>query len=160
MNIAKNKVVSIDYTLTDSENAVIDSSEGRQPLVYLHGNGNLIPGLEKELEGKSTGASFRASIPPHEAYGLRDERKMQQVPRTAFAQFPALEAGMRFRADGPQGSEVVTIIAVEADTVTVDANHPLAGQTLHFDVTVRDVRDATEEEIAHGHVHGPGGHQH
>lgn len=157
MKIEKDKVVSIDYTLTDAESEVIDSSEGGAPLAYLHGNGNLVPGLEKALEGKTTGDSVQVSIPPEEGYGLRDERKMGEVPRSAFAGVPDVQPGMQFQARGPNGTELVTVVAVGNDTVVVDGNHPLAGETLNFDVTVRDVRDATAQELEHGHAHGAGG---
>ncbi|MHA3771066.1 FKBP-type peptidyl-prolyl cis-trans isomerase [Verrucomicrobiota bacterium sgz303538] len=160
MKIEKDKVVSIDYTLTDGENEVIDSSKGGAPLAYLHGNGNLVPGLEKALEGKTTGESVKVSIPPEEGYGLRNEERVGEVPRSAFAGAPDVQPGMQFQARGPHGVELVTVVAVGNDTVTVDGNHPLAGETLNFDVTVRDVRDATAEELEHGHAHAPGGHHH
>ncbi len=160
MNIQHSTVVQIDYTLTDDRQQVIDSSAGGEPLTYLHGHGNLIPGLEKELEGRKVGEAFKISIPPGEAYGERDERKRQTVPRSAFQGIDRIEPGMRFRASGPEGEEAVLVLSVSEKEVVVDGNHPLAGQTLHFDVTVRGVRAATEEEVAHGHVHGPGGHHH
>jgi FKBP-type peptidyl-prolyl cis-trans isomerase SlyD len=160
MKIEKDKVVSIDYTLTDSESEVIDSSEGGAPLSYLHGNGNLVPGLEKALEGKTTGESLKVSIPPEEGYGARDDQKMGEIPRSAFTGAPDVQPGMQFQARGPQGTQTVTVVAVENDTVIVDGNHPLAGETLNFDVTVREIRDATAEELQHGHAHGAGGHHH
>jgi FKBP-type peptidyl-prolyl cis-trans isomerase SlyD len=159
MEIADQKVVSIDYTLTDSSGKVIDSSNGREPLAYLHGAGNIIPGLEKALTGKSTGDAVTANIPPGEAYGEKDPQLVQAVPRDRF---PAqnITVGMQFQAQGGGQSRVVTVVNLDPENVTIDANHPLAGETLNFDVKVVDVRDATAEELSHGHVHGAGGHQH
>ena len=159
MQVGKNKVVSIDYTLTNDGGQVIDTSQGREPLTYLHGAGNLIPGMEGGLEGKAAGDQTKLTIAPADAYGERDEQMVQDVPRSAFGTAD-VKAGMQFQARTPEGPRVVTIVGVKDDQVTVDANHPLAGQTLHFDVKVVDVRDATAEEISHGHVHGAGGHQH
>ncbi|MGB7160508.1 MAG: peptidylprolyl isomerase [Tepidisphaeraceae bacterium] len=158
--IGKDKVVSIDYTLKDGAGKVIDSSEGRDPLTYLHGHGGLIPGMEKGLEGKSTGDSFQLVVSPDEGYGQKDPNMVQPVPRANFGGAADIKPGMQFQAKTPQGARVVTVVDVSPDTVTVDANHPLAGETLHFDVSVKDVRDASPEEIAHGHAHGPGGHHH
>lgn len=160
MQVGKDKVVSIDYTLTNNNGQVLDSSQGRQPLAYLHGNQNIIPGLESALEGKQTGDSLKVSIPPEQAYGNHDPQMVQAVPRGAFKGVDNIQPGMQFQAQSPQGPRVVTVTKIEGDNVTVDANHPLAGQTLNFDVTVREVRDATDEEKSHGHVHGPGGHHH
>jgi FKBP-type peptidyl-prolyl cis-trans isomerase SlyD len=160
MQVAKNKVVSIDYTLKNDEGEVIDSSEGQEPLFYLHGNQNIVPGLEKALEGKMSGDQVQVSLAPSEAYGERNDALQQVVPREAFQGIDALEVGMQFRAESNAGQQIVTITAIDGDEVTVDGNHPLAGETLNFDVTVVDVRDATEEELEHGHVHGPGGHHH
>jgi FKBP-type peptidyl-prolyl cis-trans isomerase SlyD len=159
MQISKHKVVTMDYTLRDTEGAVIDSSEGQEPLAYIHGTGNIIPGLEQALEGKAAGDSLSVSITPEEAYGDRDESLLQVVPRNLF-DVPEVEAGMQFQTQSEQGPQIVTVVAVTEEEVTVDANHPLAGITLNFDVEVVDVRDATDDELSHGHVHGPGGHQH
>ncbi len=157
MPVSKDKVVSIDYKLTNQQGEVLDTSEGREPLSYLHGRGNIIPGLEKALEGKAQGESLQVTVPPDEAYGERQEGLQQQVPRDRFEGVPDLQAGMQFRVQTDAGDRIVTVIAVEGDTVTLDANHVLAGETLQFDVTIRDIRDATEEELTHGHAHGPGG---
>lgn len=160
MQIAKDKVVSIDYTLTDSAGSVLDSSKGHAPLSYLHGSGNIIPGLEKALEGKSAGDSLQVVVPPEQGYGVRDPKLIQDVPRTAFGK-AEVKAGMQFRAEGPNaGSRMVTVVSVQKDTVQIDANHPLAGQTLNFDVKIVSIREASQEELDHGHVHGPGGHHH
>jgi len=160
MKIAHEKVVSIHYTLTNKEGTVLDSSSGSDPLAYLHGFGNIIPGLENALEGKEKGEKLAVTVEPEQGYGARDEQLVQAVPRSAFKGVEELAPGMQFQAQGPQGARLVVVTQVAQDVVTVDANHPLAGQTLHFDVEVSEVRDATAEELEHGHVHGPHGHQH
>ncbi len=160
MQISKNKVVSIDYTLTDKDGNLIDSSKNHGPLLYIQGIGNLIPGLEKELEGKSKGDQVKAVIAPKDAYGERNDSLCQNVPRAQFENSGEIEVGMQFEVDTDQGGLVVTVTSVATDTITVDGNHPLAGIELHFDVTVKEIREATQEEIAHGHVHGEGGHHH
>jgi FKBP-type peptidyl-prolyl cis-trans isomerase SlyD len=156
MQISKNKVASIHYTLRDNQGTVIDSSEGREPLNYLHGAGNLILGMEEGLEGKSKGDKLKLKIEPSKGYGEKDDTLVQQVPRSAFGG-QEVKTGMRFSTN--QGG-VVTVTKVGLDSITVDGNHPLAGVELNFDVEVMDVRNATQEEISHGHVHGPGGHHH
>lgn len=161
MQISANKVVSIDYTLTNDQGQVLDSSSGRGPLAYLQGHHNIISGLENALEGLSAGDSVRVTIAPADAYGERDESLRQAVPRRMFEDAEQVTVGMQFHTVTEQGQQqIVTVTAVEVEHVTVDANHPLAGETLTFDVTVVDVRDATAEELDHGHVHGPGGHHH
>lgn len=156
MEITKNTVASIHYTLRDDDGTVIDSSEGRDPLQYLHGAGNLIPGMEEGLEGKSKGEKFNLKIEPDKGYGEKDENLVQKVPRSAFGD-QEVKPGMRFSTN--QGG-VVTVTDVGLESVTVDGNHPLAGVPLNFDVEIMDVRTATADEISHGHVHGAGGHQH
>jgi len=153
MKIKKNTVVSIDYTLKDDHGNVIDSSQGRGPLKYLHGNGNLIIGLEKALEGKDVGDSFSVTIPPEEGYGFVDEGLIQEVPRNLFDDSQGLEVGMQFQAQTEEGAYILTIKEIKGNTVVVDGNHPLAGQNLNFDIRVVDVREATPEELAHGHAH-------
>lgn len=161
MQIAAQKVVTIDYTLTDDQGNVIDSSQGGAPLAYIHGIGNIIPGLEVALEGKQAGDALKVSVPPREGYGERDEGMMQAVPRQMFETPDEIQVGMQFHTMTESGQPmVVTVVEASPETITVDANHPLAGQTLNFDVTVVEVRDATAEELEHGHVHGPEGHQH
>jgi FKBP-type peptidyl-prolyl cis-trans isomerase SlyD len=160
MAVAKDKIVSIDYTLTSDLGQVLDTSTGKEPLAYLHGAGNIIPGLEEALEGKAEGEQLNVQIPPERAYGQRDEKLVQAVPKTAFEGAPDLKTGMQFQANTNMGPRLLTIVDVAPEQVTVDANHPLAGVTLNFDVKVVDVRDATAEELSHGHPHGPGGQQH
>lgn len=161
MQIAKNSVVAFNYTLTDPQGQVIDTSQGKEPLTYLHGVGQIIPGLEKHLEGKEVGANVKVTVAPEEAYGIRDDRAIQQVPKAAFQGVPDIKPGMQFRAQGPQGqTQLVTVTKVEDDQITVDGNHPLAGVTLNFDVSIVSVREATKEEAEHGHAHGAGGHHH
>lgn len=160
MIIENNKVVSIDYKLCGDDGQVIDSSEGREPLAYLHGCGNIVSGLEEVLTGKAVGEAVKVSIPPEKGYGVRDEAKLVEVPKEKLQNPAQIEPGMQFQAETPEGPQVFTVAKVGDTSVTLDANHPLAGATLNFDVTVREVRDATEEEKTHGHVHGPGGHQH
>lgn len=160
MNISDKHVVTLNYTLRDNDNNIIDQSEDGT-FCYLHGASNIIPGLENALTGKSTGDSFSVSIAPEEGYGMRDEARMQDVPRDAFPADTPIEPGMQFHAQGPDEQPImVTVAAVDGDTVRIDGNHPLAGVTLNFDVTVADIRAASDEELQHGHVHGPGGHDH
>ena len=160
MQIAKNKVVSINYTLTDDAHNAIDSSDGTEPLTYLHGSNNIIPGLENALTGKSVGDKLKVTVAPEDGYGEREEDMVQVVPRDRFEPDAELEVGMQFQTPTDDSVSVVTITKVDADSVTVDANHPLAGLTLLFSVEVVEVRDASAEELSHGHVHGAGGHHH
>lgn len=156
MNITKHKVAAIHYTLRDSDGNVLDSSEGRDPLYYLHGANNLIPGMEEGLEGHAKGDHLQLDVAPEKGYGKHDPQLVEEVPRQAFGG-QNIEVGMQFETNDGQ---VVTVTNVSPEMVTVDANHPLADQNLHFDVEVVDVRDATADELAHGHVHGPGGAHH
>lgn len=156
MQISRNKVASIDYSLT-VDGQKVDSSERNGPIAYLHGVGGIVPGLERALEGKSAGDHFTIVVPPEQGYGPRNESLVASVPRSAFQGVAAVEKGMRFQTQQGQNVHTVMVVDVQEDTVKVDANHPLAGKDLGFDVTVRDVRDATPEELSHGHVHGPGG---
>jgi FKBP-type peptidyl-prolyl cis-trans isomerase SlyD len=160
MEITTQKVVTIDYTLTDDQGEVIESNVGGQSLAYLHGVGALIPGLEEALEGHRQGDTVEVTVPPEKAYGPRSDDMIQRVPKERFNTDRELEIGMQFQARSEHGMQILTIKGIEGDQVTVDANHPLAGQTLRFEVAIREVREATEEERTHGHVHGPGGHQH
>ncbi len=158
MTITKNRVASIDYTLTGDDGQVIDTSNGRGPLEYIHGQGNIIPGLEAALEGKTSGEALKVSIGAKEAYGEHNPKLVQPVPRSNFGGLNKIEVGMQFQARTPGGVHVVRVVNVDDENVTVDANHPLAGKTLHFDVKVVGVRDARPEELEHQHVcHAEGG---
>lgn len=159
MVIEKHRVVSIDYKLVDDDGDLIDSSDEGEPLVYLHGNGNIIPGLEKQLEGKKQGDSIACVLNPVDGYGERDESLVFTVGKDEF-EGSEVDVGMQFEAHGENGAQIVTVISVEGDEVKVDANHPLAGEKLHFDVKVVDVREASAEELEHGHVHGAHDHHH
>lgn len=160
MQIAERTVASFHYTLTDDAGRVIDSSSGHGPLTYLHGAGNIVPGLEKAMLGRSVGDAFDVVVAPEEGYGEPNEMLVQVVPRAAFQGVEELAVGMEFQAHTPQGPMSVAIAKIEGDEITVDGNHPLAGRTLHFAIEVTDVREASLEEVMHGHVHGEGGHHH
>jgi FKBP-type peptidyl-prolyl cis-trans isomerase SlyD len=161
MKIGSNAVVSIDYTLRSDKGQVLDSSDGGEPLTYLHGQGQIIPGLEAALAGKSKGDALKVVVPPKDGYGERTPDSTVRVRREELPEGQEPEVGMELEAEGPDGeSQQLWIVAVEKDSVVLSSDHPLAGETLHFDVTVRDVRAATEEELAHGHAHGEHGHDH
>ena len=160
MPIAQNSVVTIHYTLKDDAGEVIDSSREGDPIAYLHGHGNLVPGLERELEGKNSGDKINVSVSPEQGYGEYDKQLVQQVPRRALQGIANVKVGMRLQAQTPQGPRAVVVTRLVGDMVTIDGNHPLAGKNLNFDVEITDVREATEEELSHGHVHGAGGHHH
>ncbi len=165
MQIDKNSVVSFHYTVVTSEGDAVDKSEPNEPLVYLHGHGHIVPGLESQMAGKNSGDKFVAEVAAKDAYGEHDKELDLQVPLEVF---PAnvqsqIQPGFRFRAEHPtlQGNEVTfTVHQVEGPHAYVSGNHPLAGKNLKFDIEVVEVREATAEEIAHGHAHGPGGHHH
>lgn len=156
MNIEKDRVVSIDYELKDSEGTLIDRSES-EPLTYLHGNDNIIPGLERQLEGKKAGDRLAVTVAPADGYGDRDEELIFAVSKSDFAEPDKVEVGMQFQAHQEGSVNIVTVVGVTDDEVKVDANHPLAGKTLHFDVAVKEVREASIEELEHGHVHAASG---
>ena len=160
MQVATNKAITIHYTLTNQAGDVVDSSRDGDPLAYIHGIGALVPGLEKELEGKSAGDSVAVTVQPDDGYGHKTSELIQSVAKEAFAFDGEIEVGMRFEAETDHGIELVEVIEVDDETVTIDANHPLAGEALNFDVNVMDVRDATDEELEHGHIHAEGGCQH
>ena len=153
MQVSNQKVVSIHYTLTDNEGQILDTSNGREPLAYIQGMQNIIPGLESALEGKNTGDKVHVVISPENAYGNRNEELMQAIPRSAFGDVEDIQPGMQFQMETANGPIIITVTKVEGDEVFIDGNHPLAGQELTFDVEIMDVRDATAEEIEHGHVH-------
>lgn len=158
MSITKDSVASFHYTLKDDDGNTIDTSEGQEPLPYLHGAGNIVPGLERELEGCVIGDKLSVVVKPLDGYGELNETLMQELPKSMFAGVDDIQAGMDFHADTDNGQQMVTVTKVEGDTVTVDGNHPLAGKNLHFDIEVTEVREASSEELEHGHVHGPDGH--
>jgi FKBP-type peptidyl-prolyl cis-trans isomerase SlyD len=159
MQVAQDTVVGIHYTLRNDAGTELDASQG-EPLLYLHGNGNLIPGLERALEGKRAGDKLSVAVAAADAYGEVDEDLVQDVPRAAFRGIDDIQVGMQFQAQSNHGPRSVVVTKVAPDVITVDGNHPLAGQTLHFEVEIAEVRAATREELEHGHVHGPGGHHH
>ena len=158
MQVADNMAVSIHYTLTDDDGEVLDSSIGDEALVFLQGSGNIISGLENAMVGKVAGDKFNVRIAPEDAYGELMEEMIQVISRDMFEGIDNIEVGMQFHADVSSGSGVVTVVSIEDDEITVDGNHPLAGLPLTFDVEVIDVRPATKEETAHGHIHGAGCH--
>lgn len=161
MTIGTDSVVTIHYTLKDEAGTVLDHSEPGQPLAYLHGHGNIISGLEKELTGKDAGDALTVTVLPAEGYGEYDNNLVQSVPRQALRGIENVEAGMRLQAQTAEGTRAVTVSKVTDESVTLDGNHPLAGKNLHFDVRVEEVRPATKDELSHGHVHDPDGqHQH
>lgn len=160
MQIADKTVVEIHYTLTNDEGAVLDSSEGQEPLAFLCGAQNIIPGLEKALIGKQVGDKLEVNVTPEEGYGEVHEEMIQKVPHENFEGIESVEVGMQFMAQAPWGEQPVTVIKVEDDGITLDGNHPMAGQNLNFAVEVVEVRAASDEEVEHGHAHGAGGHHH
>ena len=160
MTIEKEKVVTMNYTLKNDDGDIMDTSEGREPLAFIQGIGNLIAGLEKELEGKSVGDKVNAVINPEDAYGKRNPEMVQRVSKDNFQGEEEIEIGMEMHVESNQGEQVAVVVDVDEEGVTLDLNHPLADMTLHFDVEIVSVREATSEELDHGHVHGPGGHNH
>ena len=160
MQMGKHSVVVIDYTLTDDDGDVVDSSAGGEPLAYIQGIGQIIPGLENALEGKSSGDEVTVTVTPAEGYGDYNEGLIQVVPREMFQGVDDIEPGMQFHAQTSEGIQAITVTKVDGEDITIDGNHPLAGKNLNFAVTIKDVREATAEELDHGHVHGPGGHHH
>ena len=161
MKIASNKVATLHYTLKDDKGALIESSVGNEPPTYIHGIGNLIPGLESKLEGKKAGDKLSVVVPAEDAYGERDDEMIEEVERSEFDEGEELEVGKEFQYDDEDGNVFhVRVVKMDDKMVTIDGNHPLAGQTLAFEVEVLDVREASDEELEHGHVHGEGGHSH
>jgi len=161
MNITKDAVVTFHYTLRDDNNKTLDSSIGDEPLSYLHGRSHIVPGLEAELEGHKSGDKLKVSVPPEKGYGPHIPEAVQVVPKSELAAVGELQVGAQLQSRSPDGHTVVfTIKEIKGSDVILDANHPLAGQTLHFEIEVTDVRKATKEELSHGHAHGAGGHHH
>ena len=157
--ISKGKVVSIHYTLHGSDGIKIDSSAGREPMLYLHGYGNIVPGLEKALTGKAVGDAIKTIVKPEEGYGKKRTKTPQRVERAAFPKGAKLAPGAQFMTQDRNGRPTpIFVVKVERDMVLIDTDHPLAGKKLHFEVEVLALRDATKEELEHGHPHGPDGH--
>jgi FKBP-type peptidyl-prolyl cis-trans isomerase SlyD len=156
MQVSDKMAVSINYTLTNEGGEKLDSSIGEDPMVYLHGLGQIIPGLETALKGKAVGEKFSVTVAPKDAYGERRDDMLQVVAKSMFKDMGEVEVGMQFHADASHGVNVVTVTKVEGDEVTIDGNHPLSGEALTFDVEVVDIRPATEDELSHKHVHGAG----
>lgn len=162
MQIAKDKVVAFHYRLSELDGGPIEESHGGEPLVYLHGHGGLIPGLEKAMEGRSAGDSFTVTVSPEEGYGPRHENAVQRIPKSHVigGKNANFRPGMAVMVNTPSGRRTAVVLKVGLKMLDVDTNHPLAGRTLNFEIQVVSVREADEEEIAHGHVHGAGGHAH
>jgi len=160
MKIANGKVVSIHYKLQSDTGETLDSSEGREPLAYLQGHGNIISGLENALVDKGVGDKLKVSVKPEEGYGERSDELVHSVPLSEFEDASQIQVGTRIRVETNHGEHIAVVTSIEDDVAKIDLNHPLAGETLHFDVEIMEVRDATEEELSHGHVHGPGWHHH
>ncbi len=161
MSIENDKVVSIHYTLKDTDGNVIESSIDKDPMSYLHGHGNIIPGLENALTGKTEGDELSVTVEPSEGYGEYDESRVQRIPvKRLGVESRKLKPGMMLQLKTQRGPQMARIKKVGRFVVDLDVNHPMAGRTLVFEVTVQSVRDATKEELSHGHAHGPGGHQH
>ncbi len=160
MQIESNSVVTLHYVLKDNEGTIIDQSDD-DSFLYLHGAMNIIPGLENALAGKSAGDELSIKVAPEDGYGLKEEERIQEVPKDMFEGAEQIEPGVQFHAQSPDGQAVVvTVVEVKDDVVVIDGNHALAGVDLNFDVKIVDVREASEEEVEHGHVHGPHGHAH
>ena len=160
MIVADDSVVSFHYTLRDDTGSVNETSEGGSPVVYLHGRNNIVPGLERELTGKKSGDKFTATVTPEEGYGLRNESAVQRVPLKHLATRGPIVAGQMVVVNTRDGGRQARVVKVGHFNVDLDLNHPLAGRTLEFDIEIVDVRAATEDELAHGHAHGPDGHGH
>ena len=160
MQISEQKVVLLNYEVIDDQGQLVDCSEEGDPLAYIHGADQLVPGLETALEGRSQGDKIKVHVPPDQGYGERTDEGVQTVSRAQFDDDSEIEVGMQFEAQDDEGHQIVTVVSVDGESITLDTNHPLAGKTLHFAVEVLEVRNATAEELDHGHVHGPGGHHH
>jgi FKBP-type peptidyl-prolyl cis-trans isomerase SlyD len=160
MKAAQNTVVTMHYTLSDDSGTVLDTSSGGEPLAYLQGHHNIIPGLESALLGKEAGYKSRVTVAPADAYGEKNPDAVFEAPREHFPPDMQLEVGLKVVADGPNGPLHLTVVKLTDTGALLDGNHPLAGQTLHFDVEIVSIREASKEELDHGHVHGAGGHHH
>lgn len=153
MAISKNQVVTIDYTLKDTEGGVMDSSEGREPLSFIQGTGMVIPGIEDAVSDKKEGDNFQTTIEPSEGYGEYNDELIFDLPKERLQGLEDVQVGMHVQAETKEGTQILTVKEIHDDSIIFDANHPLAGQTLFFDITIKDVREATSEELEHGHIH-------
>jgi len=161
MKVANHHVIGIEYTLKDGKGEVLDSNEGSEPLLYIQGLGQIVDGLEKALDGKSLGDNLEVKVSAEDGYGVFDDELIQKVPRSEFKDMEPLEEGMEIVVEDEDGEDqVMSITDISPDEVTLDGNHPLAGQELNFKVRIASVRAATQDEIEHGHAHGEGGHHH
>ena len=161
MKVGKDKVVLMHYTLKNDAGDIIDSSDGADPLPFLQGHGNIIPGLESALEGSKVGDKLEVSIKPEEGYGVRMKDAIQEIPSSALKGVDEVKVGMQLQSQDKDGNAfLVTVTKIDDDKITVDGNHPLAGQTLHFSVSIESIRKAEAEELSHGHVHADGDHHH
>ena len=158
--VGVDKVVTFHYSLRDEDNSLIESSEGKEPVIYMHGHANIVPGLEQQMDGKQRGDKFSATVPPEGAYGLHDPNAVQRVPIKHLQSAGKLVAGQMVAVNTREGARHARVVKVGHFNVDLDLNHPLAGKTLVFDIEIVDVRAATPEELEHGHAHGPGGHGH
>ena len=160
MKISKNSVVIMHYALKNDDGEDLGNSRGHEPMAYIHGYDNVVVGLEKELEGKMAGDKFSTVIPPEEGYGVKDDDGIKKIDKDRFEGDEEISVGMQIQVDIEGKVSVASVTEIGKEEITLDLNHPLAGVTLHFDIEVMNVREATEEELSHGHVHGPGGHHH
>ena len=160
MKVEDKKVVAIEYTLKNAQGEVLDTNKGEELLYFIQGEGNIVPGLEKQMAGKSSGDSFEALVKAADGYGVYDDEKIRRIPRAQMKHLKGLKEGMSLQMRGPEGVEMLTVTSISDDEVVADGNHPLAGQDLHFQIRIGEIRDATKDELAHGHAHGPGGHHH
>lgn len=160
MQVANNTAVAFHYILTNDDGEELDSTAGSEPLVYLHGRGNIISGLEQALNNKQVGDKFNVRVEAADAYGEFNENMIQVVSRDMFDGIDRVEVGMQFHAAVNSGTGVITVTEIDGDDITIDGNHPLAGQALNFAIEIVNIRPATQEELSHGHIHGPGCHHH
>jgi FKBP-type peptidyl-prolyl cis-trans isomerase SlyD len=160
MKITSQKVVGIEYTLKDSIGGIVDTNVGGEPLFFIQGMGTIVPGLEIALNGREPGESFDVEVKAADGYGEYDPQRKRGIPRSAAPQLADVKPGMMLQASGPEGASVVTVAEVTETEIVIDGNHPMAGKDLFFTIRIAEVRDATAEELSHGHIHGPGGHHH
>jgi FKBP-type peptidyl-prolyl cis-trans isomerase SlyD len=160
LQIDADTVVTFHYTLRGEDGALIESSAGKEPVIYMHGHANIVPGLEREMAGKQAGDKFTSTVPAELAYGPHDPNAVHRIPTKHLATKGKIVPGQMVAVNTREGERYARVVKVGHFNVDLDLNHPLAGKTLVFEIELVDVRAATEEEIAHGHAHGPGGHGH